>query len=321
MSEEAGENKPKRLRLSRESSNPPEAESSTEAASGPAEADQPAAPKEQESGLKSVPKFKLSKTNEESPSPQSPVEPVAPPPIREVPPTDPIKKDEIGSPLPSEKEDPEPTASEAPEELPPPLPRKTAQPAPQPVVTESPSSLDQAIDKIEGGSQKSNPLAGILVIVVLLLIFGGGGFGIWYVLSGISSEQSEIIDETNSGSTSGYGATLDKAKDVIGAASDKTLEEVMEGIPAEGGETPGPELVFEAPPKTSPKEQKKITDFLENAVYGGVRSGMNARVVMNGESYRAGDEIFEIVGLVFVGTKDGQLVFRDKNGIVYTKRF
>ncbi|MEM7790783.1 MAG: hypothetical protein AAF546_05225 [Verrucomicrobiota bacterium] len=321
MSEEAGENKPKRLRLSRDTANPTEAGSSSETGPESEKKDLPPQPKAEESGQNSVPKFKLSKPKEEVASTRPPIKTETAPPAEKAPPPDPIKESEIGSSVPQKKLDLKPPVNEE-SELPPPLPRKVAEPKPEPVVTKAPTSnLDQAFDKIEKGSKESNPLAGILVIVVLLLIFGGGGYGIWYVLKGMDSGQSELAEETEAGSTSSYGITLDRAKETIGAASTGAIDEVMEVIPGEESEAFGTELVVEEAPKTSPKEQKEITDFLENAVYGGVRSGSNARVMINGESYRAGDEIFEIVGLVFVGTKDGQLVFRDKNGIVYTKRF
>lgn len=64
-----------------------------------------------------------------------------------------------------------------------------------------------------------------------------------------------------------------------------------------------------------------VTDYLQNADISGVRTGSNARIMLNGESYNINDVVDQGTGLKFIGTRNQQLRFKDRNEIVYLKSF
>ncbi|MEM8868262.1 MAG: hypothetical protein AAGC73_08340 [Verrucomicrobiota bacterium] len=368
MTDEAGEQKPRKLRLSKRADNADESSPAEVTPSTPPEAPEPTEP-----APKPSLKFKRA-TPKEEPSPSAPADtapaepPAASPPEPATPtekpalkfkraapaqeqapaqpePTpepDPIKQNEIGSassglklsgqdaaPGPETPATPPPLPTRAPSE--PTSQAATPPPSPQAVAGPSSGSFDQAIDRIDSGPEKKNPLVGVAIVMVLFLIVGGCGYGIWYVLGNgtdgfftqkAEEEASTITDEIQLEATSSYADILEEAESVIDQSKESSEALAMAVmVPEESIFEPIAEVAEEAPPTTSAKDQKKISDFLADASYGGVRSGPKARVVINGESYQIGDEIVEIAGLVFVGTKDGQLVFKDENGVVYTKRF
>lgn len=69
------------------------------------------------------------------------------------------------------------------------------------------------------------------------------------------------------------------------------------------------------------KIRSEATELLKYADVGAVRSGENARVMLNGEYYRAGDLVDKDTGLVFKGIKGEKLLFQDRNEIYYLKSF
>ncbi|MFP4674131.1 MAG: hypothetical protein ACLFO5_06025, partial [Opitutales bacterium] len=69
------------------------------------------------------------------------------------------------------------------------------------------------------------------------------------------------------------------------------------------------------------KIRSEATELLKYADVGAVRSGENARVMLNGEYYRVGDLVDKDTGLVFKGIKGEKLLFQDRNEIYYLKSF
>ncbi len=109
-------------------------------------------------------------------------------------------------------------------------------------------------------------------------------------------------------------------------------EESFEPAPAEPAPAePETEREADAPAPPAPAEpaptapsdelQAEVSEFLSAAEIGAVRAGRQARVMLNGISYSSGEEVHAATGLIFVGTKDDRLVFRDDNGIYYVKSF
>jgi len=71
----------------------------------------------------------------------------------------------------------------------------------------------------------------------------------------------------------------------------------------------------------APKQAAAISSFLQTIHIDGVRSGERPKVMLNGESYEAGDLVNPQFGLRFTGIRDGKLAFRDDAGVVYIKSF
>ena len=43
--------------------------------------------------------------------------------------------------------------------------------------------------------------------------------------------------------------------------------------------------------------------------------------MLDGENYNINDTVDAATGLVFIGTRDQRLLFKDRNGIIYVKSF
>jgi hypothetical protein len=64
-----------------------------------------------------------------------------------------------------------------------------------------------------------------------------------------------------------------------------------------------------------------ISEFLSSVHIGGVRDSDRPMVIVDGQSYLAGDVLMDETGLTFAGVDEGKLVFHDDLGIVYLKSF
>ena len=78
----------------------------------------------------------------------------------------------------------------------------------------------------------------------------------------------------------------------------------------------------QVPQVTQPKSLKEtVSQYLQNVHIGGIRSGPRARIMLDGENYNINDTVQTTTGLIFIGIRDQKLLFKDSNGIVYVKSF
>ncbi|PXA03610.1 hypothetical protein DDZ13_11560 [Coraliomargarita sinensis] len=339
MTEENKDSPPPKLRLSRKPKDTDAAEPQNKPE--PKKASEPA------------PDLKLKRP---SPEPKKP-EPKKPEPKPSVPPmeTPPESVPEKPAPNPAEEKpyDPEnPFAGieikkPKKEERPPPdLPSKPA-PADD---DGSGQKVEEAISQIGEEKKSRGVLTSLIVIFILLAILGGAGFGLYYILKSPAETTDESIkpeeqassaatEEASGGKPSG---PIAKAKEAVANMQDpeKSLAEVSttpapEASTPEAGddaETPEPTEAVEdnateavKAPSTSaeidPAQTQAVSEFLQTAHIGGVRTGDRPKVILNGKSYNNGDLVDADTGLSFIGFRDKKLAFRDEQGIVYIKSF
>lgn len=223
---------------------------------------------------------------------------------------------------------------------PPELPGK---PAP-PEKDGSGRKVEEAIDRIGEEKKSHGMLTSIIVIILLLAILGGSGYGLYYVLRNPSDNtdvsattekkaQPEVTKKESGGLLSG---PIAKAKETIASIpnSEDALEEKEASAPVvqapEKTKPPVPaaptETTSVAPPKAESPAVKApqtsaVSEFLQNAHIGGVRTGDRPKLILNGQSYNQGDLVDPDTGLRFAGMRDEKLAFRDARGIVYLKSF
>lgn len=228
--------------------------------------------------------------------------------------------------------DPTPAAASAEPDRAAVAPVNSPAPAPAPaqsVATPRPEPLPEP-------KPHSGILSSLFIILALVLVLGGGGYAIWLVLSESPTNDTQSEVSSEGVATSPKLNPIEKAKAAISKVPFlKTEEVVNEGAEPEtapapkqsDSQTTSPEPAVETPTGSTSVEaldsnlKQAVSAFLSSAHIGGVRSGANARVMLNGESYQTGEEVDSHTGLTFVGTQGGKVLFRDKNGIVYAKSF
>jgi hypothetical protein len=90
--------------------------------------------------------------------------------------------------------------------------------------------------------------------------------------------------------------------------------------PVRGKLTPPPESKKQPPPAPDPSQQfRTFVDHLK----GAVRVGPPTRLIVNGLSYRPGEVIDPMLGVVFVGldAETQELIFQDSTGAVVRRLF
>jgi len=218
-------------------------------------------------------------------------------------------------PAHSIKKEPEPKQSPPPQSSPPKIPKQPAGNASDEVGAKVEKSADYLEEK-----ESSNLLSSILILFALIALLGGSGFGLYYILKSPADDVATAdTPGTSGGSLSG---PINKAKDVAAkkAALVESASPVIEADDSTDSNVD--EQTVEPPdPDGSGDSKQTASDFLTNASLGGVRSGDNAKVILNGESFSKGDLVETNTGLRFIGIKDKKLVFRDANGTVYIKSF
>lgn len=243
------------------------------------------------------------------------------------------------APVAPEKAHTAPAPAEAPTVkptlAPPPLPAANE---PQPADAAPSRAIETAVSS---GEPKGSPLGSIFMILLLLLLLGGAGAGIWYLLQAKDNTPIEETPELVIHQGSPPPAPIEeapsegpiaKAKNILAklpfnsepeaAAPQATTPEAP--APAEASAESAPVVLQTSAPKTitgSGNIREQVTTFLTSVHIGGVRSGANARVMLNGEYYNIGDIVEQSTGLVFKGTNEQKLEFMDRNGIRYRKSF
>lgn len=221
---------------------------------------------------------------------------------------------------------------------------------------ESGRKVEEAIDGIGEQKNRHGILTSIITIVILLVVLGGSGYGLYYLLSNPAESSdaatspkadadadeasSEDIKSDSDGLLSG---PIAKAKSMIKKKEETAAnweeeqvsapaEEAPSDAPAEGSEEP--ELAEKVSPTTdsTTKAEKSppaidsfqtdsVSRFLRDAHIGGVRTGDQPKLILNGTSYNQGDLIDADTSLRFIGFRDEKLAFRDAQGVVYIKSF
>lgn len=230
---------------------------------------------------------------------------------------------------------------------PPELPSK-----PAPVENDgSGRKVEEAIEQIGDDNKSHNILTSIIVIVILLALLGGSGYGLYYLLRSpaesakatAASEEMEpeaTSNEAEEKSGNPPDGPIAKARAAVTKKenSGSTLEEVtastaetkpdepqaedkLEAEPAEPSVTTT-EVNTEAPtPSIDSSQTNLVSEFLQSAHIGGVRTGDRPKLLLNGKSYNQGDLVDADTGLRFIGFRDKKLAFRDAQGVVYIKSF
>ena len=194
----------------------------------------------------------------------------------------------------------------------------------------------------------------MLIIGILLLILAAAAAGIWYLLRSAPPQSStgqppaavqraEVQAEaaTTTAATES-AATESAAAEQSGSADSRIQPAPSTAMPqADLRDTAAPKVrtlavspltTDGAPPavgrvETSRMEQANtaVTDaasqFLRNVHIGALRTGNQAKVMLNGVYYAINDVVDAETELRFLGTRAQQLVFKDRNGTIYVKSF
>jgi len=222
----------------------------------------------------------------------------------------------------------------------------------------SAKALDESINRLPKPAEKKRgfPLASVLLIFAMLAVLAGAGYGIWFVFAGndtpgeapanAARTQNDSPPKESSQPDAGRGP-IAKAKEVVADISTGDLDAIAGSgdddpapgssvktadveppaatvsDPSAGGDLDPANGGTAVPASTGPSTalREKVSGFLSEAEIGAVRAGEEARVMLNGTSYRIGDLVDAETGLIFVGTREQRLVFRDRNEVYYVKSF
>lgn len=311
---------PKSFKLKRPSSDQPDEAPPTKTPEAKVELKAPVAPKPEKPTLPpSTPVESQSVMNA-----QPPISPQIEKPAAEVPTEQALPKAQASeTPLPVEDS----PAPPPPEKKPTPnlnLSRERiaqgAAGAPIPTKKDAEAHFSEQMDTLEPAG-KSSHLLSIALIGVLLLILVAAVAGIWYVLKDKpESAQTEAIAETKPASDETAKGPIGKSKEIL---SNAPADETPELNAAQNVAQEAPSAVTEEPEIVSEAADLKpmVTRFLNSAHIGGMRTGSNPRVMINEITYHVGDVVDANTELTFQGIRENRLLFRDKQGVYYTKSF
>ncbi len=299
MSEESGEPIPPKLKLS-SSRNQPEKPQSARSASAPSSVNASLSSKTDASPL-------------ETPSTASKPAPVlkaTPPPAEVIPP--PVK----ATPSPVK-------ATPPPVKLTP--PPQTQQPAPRTGGSAS-AKINESATATTEPAEKESPLSSILIVVAILFILAAAAGGIWFLLR---SDEPEQLKSTEIAAPAAAASNpVERAKASIATVPDRNLDKALGSESAPEPSTQAAAEPIEAelsaiePSVVIPISLKEsVSKYLQNIHIGGIRTGERARIMLDGENYNINDTVDAASGLVFIGTRDQRLLFKDRNGIIYVKSF
>ena len=285
MSEESGEPIPPKLKLS-SSRNQPDKPQSARSASAPSSVNASLSSKTDASPL-------------ETPSTASKPAPVlkaTPPPVKATPP--PVKL------------------------TPPP---QTQQPAPRTGGSAS-AKINESATATTEPAEKESPLSSILIVVAILFILAAAAGGIWFLLR---SDEPEQLKSTEIAAPAAAASNpVERAKASIATVPDRNLDKALgtESAPEPSTQAAAEPIEAELsaiePSVVIPISLKEsVSKYLQNIHIGGIRTGERARIMLDGENYNINDTVDAASGLVFIGTRDQRLLFKDRNGIIYVKSF
>ena len=196
--------------------------------------------------------------------------------------------------------------------VPPPL---TTAPAPR-ISDSAPQPSADIAQPTASTPEKSNPLGSILIIATLFLILAAAGGGIWYILQ---NDQSEATDEVSSQKNS-LSNSIERAKAAVDSVPVQALNEVIDTPAAPTPDVATNNKTTESA-KNPEALKEAVSQYLQSVHIGGIRTGARARIMLNGDNYNINDTVDAATGLVFIGTRDQKLLFQDPNGVTYAKSF
>lgn len=290
----------------------------------------------EESGEPTPPKLKLSSSRNQPDKPQSARSASAPSSVNA---SLSSKTDASALETPSTASKPAPVLKATPptaEVIPPPVkatppPVKLAPPpqAQQPATRTGGSAsakIDESATAAAEPAQKDSPLSSILIVVAMLFILAAAAGGIWFLLRSDGPEQLESAEIT--APAAAPSNPIERAKASIATVPDRNLDKTLG---TESAPEPITQLVAEpivaelSPAETSPaiptSLKESVSKYLQNIHIGGIRTGERARIMLDGANYNINDTVDAATGLVFIGTRDQRLLFKDRNGIIYVKSF
>ncbi|KRP36329.1 MAG: hypothetical protein ABS34_07920 [Opitutaceae bacterium BACL24 MAG-120322-bin51] len=308
MSEESGEPIPSKLKLS-SSRNQPEKPQSALSASAPS------------SVTASLPK-KIDTSPLETPiaaSKPAPVLKATPPVLKATPPVLKATPPVLTATPPALEATP-PVLKATPPVLTATPPALAQNPAPRTSDSASKKVTEPATPTTEA-PEKDNPLSSILIVAAILFILAAAAGGIWFLLR---SDEPELVEGTETAALAAAPSnSVERAEATIATVPDRNLDKVLdtESAPEPSNEAaPEPSQAEpSAPIPTSLKES--VSKYLQNIHIGGIRTGERARIMLDGENYNINDTVDAATGLVFIGTRDQRLLFKDSNGTIYVKSF
>lgn len=290
----------------------------------------------EESGEPTPPKLKLSSSRNQPDKPQSARSASAPSSVNA---SLSSKTDASALETPSTASKPAPVLKATPptaEVIPPPVkatppPVKLAPPpqAQQPATRTGGSAsakINESATAAAEPAQKDSPLSSILIVVAMLFILAAAAGGIWFLLRSDGPEQLESAEIT--APAAAPSNPIERAKASIATVPDRNLDKTLG---TESAPEPITQLVAEpivaelSPAETSPaiptSLKESVSKYLQNIHIGGIRTGERARIMLDGANYNINDTVDAATGLVFIGTRDQRLLFKDRNGIIYVKSF
>ena len=290
----------------------------------------------EESGEPIPPKLKLSSSRNQPEKPQSARSASAPSSVNAS-----LSSKTDASPLetPSTASKPAPVlkATPAPAEVIPPPVKAT----PSPVKLTPPPQAQQTAPRTSGSAsakikesataatepaEKDSPLSSILIVVAILFILAAAAGGIWFLLR---SDEPEQLKSTEIAAPAAAASNpVERAKASIATVPDRNLDKALgtESAPEPSTQAAAEPIEAELsaiePSVVIPISLKEsVSKYLQNIHIGGIRTGERARIMLDGENYNINDTVDAASGLVFIGTRDQRLLFKDRNGIIYVKSF
>jgi len=204
-------------------------------------------------------------------------------------------------------------------------PPQTQQPAPRTGGSASAKIKESATATTEP-AEKESPLSSILIVVAILFILAAAAGGIWFLLR---SDEPEQLKSTEIAAPAAAASNpVERAKASIATVPDRNLDKALgtESAPEPSTQAAAEPIEAELsaiePSVVIPISLKEsVSKYLQNIHIGGIRTGERARIMLDGENYNINDTVDAASGLVFIGTRDQRLLFKDRNGIIYVKSF
>ena len=215
--------------------------------------------------------------------------------------------------LPPKVETPQPEAPKAASKqatTPPPLAKKPA----TRTSNVAPRKVDRPAKPTPSTPEKNNPLGSILIVIAILFILASAAGGIWFLLG---SDQPATTEGAETPALEASPSNpVERAKATIATVPDRNLNKVLDPE-----STPAPESKSTTEAKEPLPLKEAVSQYLQNIHIDGVRTGQRARIMVNGENYNINDTVDTATGLIFIGTRDQKLRFKDSNGTIYVKSF
>ena len=185
----------------------------------------------------------------------------------------------------------------------------------------------QTIAQIPAPPPKSHLLGSILFVIGIFGILTAAAIGIWYLLNNTTAPLAENTSEMNAATVH----PIVNAQVAVKQTPRQAIEEIMEELTPTAStlaDTPAPENEGPAVSETTltaeaseSSLQEQVSQYLQTIQIEGIRSGPQARLMLNGKNFKINEVIQPDTGLIFIGVSDQELRFKDGNGVIYVKIF